>query len=49
MPSLVRFDVDRTAHEGARPTAVLDGPDQQAGYDLLIAEGVLPETVGWPR
>ena len=72
MTSLVPFNIDLTAHEGARLAAVLDaiGPhwdpteiyasesearrmlythldaDQQAAYDVLIAAGVLPDTLG---
>lgn len=75
MAGLVPFDVDLTAHEGARLAAVLDAlgphwdpiqiytgeaeahrmlyadldPDQQAAYDSLIADGVLPETPGAMR
>ncbi|MGH3975642.1 MAG: DUF6400 family protein [Pseudonocardiaceae bacterium] len=70
MTSLVHFNIDFTAHEGARLAAVLDAmgtnwdphqiytdeteaqrmlyanldPDQQATYDALIANGVLPNT-----
>jgi hypothetical protein len=70
--NLVPFNVDLTAHEGARLAAVLDAfgphwdpaeiysseaeahrmlyahldPDQQAAYDLLIADGVLPDAPG---
>jgi hypothetical protein len=70
--SLVPFNIDLTAHEGARLAAVLDAlgphrdpteiyasesearrmlythldPDQQAAYDVLIAAGVLPDTLG---
>ena len=73
MPNLVPFNVDLTAHEGARLAAVLDAlgpnwdpaeihageaeahrmlysrldPDQQASYDVLVADGVLPDTPRW--
>lgn len=73
MANLVPFDVDLTAHEGIRVSAVLAAigaqwdpadvytgeteaqrmlysaldADQQSSYDMLVAEGVLPNVSGW--